>query len=83
MRKIGVFVCHCGTNIAGTVDVKAVADALGKEAASNAEVKTTLEAEKGCPFAYRCPHAEKACCEALPELTETESGHRVRCLLVQ
>lgn len=32
MRKIGVFVCHCGTNIAGTVDVKAVADALGKEA---------------------------------------------------
>ncbi|MGI5116521.1 oligopeptide/dipeptide ABC transporter ATP-binding protein [Treponema sp. SP13] len=57
--------------------------ALGKEAASNAEVKTTLEAEKGCPFAYRCPHVEKACCETLPELTETESGHRVRCLLVQ
>ena len=57
--------------------------ALGKEAASNAEVKTTLEVEKGCPFAYRCPHAEKACCEALPELTETENGHRVRCLLVQ
>ena len=57
--------------------------ALGKEAASNAEVKTTLEAEKGCPFAYRCPHAEKACYEMLPELTETENGHRVRCLLVQ
>ncbi len=31
MQKIGVFVCHCGTNIAGTVDVEAVADALGKE----------------------------------------------------
>ena len=31
MQKIGVFVCHCGTNIAGTVDVAAVADALGKE----------------------------------------------------
>ncbi|MBQ9748814.1 MAG: CoB--CoM heterodisulfide reductase iron-sulfur subunit A family protein [Clostridia bacterium] len=31
MQKIGVFVCHCGTNIAGTVDVKAVAEALGKE----------------------------------------------------
>ena len=30
MRRIGVFVCHCGTNIAGTVDVKAVAEALGK-----------------------------------------------------
>ena len=28
MLRIGVFVCHCGTNIAGTVDVKAVAKAL-------------------------------------------------------
>ncbi len=28
MQRIGVFVCHCGTNIAGTVDVKAVAEAL-------------------------------------------------------
>jgi heterodisulfide reductase subunit A len=26
MNKIGVYVCHCGTNIAGTVDVAAVAD---------------------------------------------------------
>ncbi|MDD6270356.1 MAG: CoB--CoM heterodisulfide reductase iron-sulfur subunit A family protein [Oscillospiraceae bacterium] len=33
MRRIGVFVCHCGTNIASTVDVKAVAEALGKEPA--------------------------------------------------
>ena len=32
MQKIGVFVCHCGTNIAGTVDVKAVAEALSHEA---------------------------------------------------
>ena len=31
MQRIGVFVCHCGTNIAGTVDVKAVADALKAE----------------------------------------------------
>ena len=31
MRRIGAFVCHCGTNIAGTVDVKAVAEALGRE----------------------------------------------------
>ena len=31
MQKIGVFVCHCGTNIAGTVDVRAVAEALGHE----------------------------------------------------
>ena len=31
MQRIGVFVCHCGTNIAGTVDVKAVAEALKYE----------------------------------------------------
>ena len=31
MLRIGVFVCHCGTNIAGTVDVKAVAKALAFE----------------------------------------------------
>jgi len=31
MQRIGVFVCHCGTNIAGTVDVKAVAAALRNE----------------------------------------------------
>ena len=31
MQRIGVFVCHCGTNIAGTVDVKTVAETLGKE----------------------------------------------------
>ena len=31
MQKIGVFVCHCGTNIAGTVDTAAVAEALSHE----------------------------------------------------
>ncbi|MBR2449677.1 MAG: CoB--CoM heterodisulfide reductase iron-sulfur subunit A family protein [Clostridia bacterium] len=31
MQRIGVFVCWCGSNIAGTVDVQAVSDALGKE----------------------------------------------------
>ncbi len=31
MQRIGVFVCHCGTNIAGTVDVKSVAEALAHE----------------------------------------------------
>ena len=25
-EKIGVYVCHCGTNIAGIVDVKQVAE---------------------------------------------------------
>ena len=31
MQRIGVFVCHCGTNIAGSVDVKSVAEALKSE----------------------------------------------------
>ena len=31
MQRIGVFVCHCGTNIAGTLDVKSVAEALKTE----------------------------------------------------
>ncbi|MBR6557454.1 MAG: CoB--CoM heterodisulfide reductase iron-sulfur subunit A family protein [Clostridia bacterium] len=31
MQRIGVFVCWCGSNIAGTVDVVAVAEALKKE----------------------------------------------------
>ncbi len=31
MHRIGVFVCWCGTNIAATVDVKAVAEAARKE----------------------------------------------------
>ncbi|MBE6587803.1 MAG: CoB--CoM heterodisulfide reductase iron-sulfur subunit A family protein [Ruminococcaceae bacterium] len=31
MQRIGVFVCWCGSNIAGTVDVRAVAEALSRE----------------------------------------------------
>ena len=31
MQKIGVFVCWCGSNIAATVDVKAVAEAMKNE----------------------------------------------------
>ena len=31
MQKIGVFVCHCGSNIAATVDVKKVAEMALKE----------------------------------------------------
>ncbi len=30
MKRIGIFVCHCGTNIAGTVDVKRVVEEIGK-----------------------------------------------------
>ncbi|MFA6845983.1 MAG: CoB--CoM heterodisulfide reductase iron-sulfur subunit A family protein, partial [Sphaerochaetaceae bacterium] len=31
MQRIGVFVCHCGTNISATVDVHKVAEILGRE----------------------------------------------------
>ena len=31
MQRIGVFVCHCGTNIAGTVDVTAVVEAAKQQ----------------------------------------------------
>ena len=31
MQRIGVFVCHCGTNIAATVDVKKVVEMAAKE----------------------------------------------------
>ena len=27
MKRLGVFVCHCGLNIAGTVNVKEITDA--------------------------------------------------------
>ena len=30
MKKLGVFICHCGVNIAGSVDVKSVAEKMGK-----------------------------------------------------
>jgi len=30
MKKMGVFICHCGVNIAGTIDVKRVAEEIGR-----------------------------------------------------
>ncbi|MBS3906499.1 MAG: CoB--CoM heterodisulfide reductase iron-sulfur subunit A family protein [Syntrophaceae bacterium] len=30
MKKLGVFICHCGVNIAGTVDVKSAAGKMGE-----------------------------------------------------
>ncbi len=30
MKRFGVFICHCGVNIAGTVDVKRVAQEMGE-----------------------------------------------------
>ena len=31
MQRIGVFICHCGTNIAATVDVKKVVETVKLE----------------------------------------------------
>ena len=31
MSRVGVFVCHCGENIAGTVDVEAVTEVPRRE----------------------------------------------------
>ncbi len=44
MKRIGVFVCHCGFNIAGTVDVKKVVEEVGK----NPDVAFTLD------YIYMC-----------------------------
>ena len=46
---------------------------------SNVEVKTTLEKENSCPFAYRCPKATDRCRSEIPELREAGNGHKVRC----
>ncbi len=46
---------------------------------SNQEVKTTLQQENCCPFAYRCPKASDRCKKELPEFTQVGDGHRVRC----
>jgi heterodisulfide reductase subunit A-like polyferredoxin len=31
MKRVGVFVCHCGLNIAGNVNIKEVVDKAGKQ----------------------------------------------------
>lgn len=49
---------------------------------SNVEVKTTLEKENCCPFAYRCPKATEQCRSQLPELKDVAAGHKVRCFNV-
>lgn len=46
---------------------------------SNQEVKTTLQQENCCPFAYRCPKATERCKKELPEFRQISEGHRVRC----
>jgi peptide/nickel transport system ATP-binding protein len=35
----------------------------------------------GCSFNPRCPHAKEICSEKVPEVHETDNGHRVACWL--
>ena len=46
---------------------------------SNQEVKTTLQQENCCPFAYRCPKATERCKNELPDFKQVSGSHRVRC----
>ncbi len=46
---------------------------------SNQEVKTTLQQENCCPFAYRCPKATERCKKELPDFKQVSESHRVRC----
>lgn len=49
---------------------------------SNQEVKTTLQQENCCPFAYRCPKATDRCKKELPDFKQVSGSHRVRCFEV-
>lgn len=52
-KRTGVFVCHCGINIAGTVDVKKVADELSK-------TEDVVHAED---YVYMCSDPGQKCIE--------------------
>lgn len=53
--------------------------AQGHLSNSNQEVKTTLQQENCCPFAYRCPKATERCKKELPDFKQVSGSHRVRC----
>ena len=78
MQKIGVFVCHCGTNIAGTVDVKAVAEALSHAPG----VVFSTDYQYMCWLRiFRClPHKQEKPVVALRAFQKVNSG-KVRRLL--
>jgi peptide/nickel transport system ATP-binding protein len=43
------------------------------------KVPTLYQIPKGCRFAPRCSFADSQCREQMPDLTQTENGHKVRC----
>lgn len=50
-----------------------------KKEKSSLEVKTTLQKENSCPFAHRCPVAQKECFSEMPQFHDAGAGQKVRC----
>ena len=46
------------------------------------EIPSAFDVPKGCPFASRCPHAQKICHEVKPEWKEVNVGHFASCHLI-
>ena len=69
MQRIGVFVCHCGSNIAATVDVKKVVEMAKLEPG-------VVHAED---YQYMCSEAGQAKIDAaIKEKGLTDSGKYIR-----
>jgi heterodisulfide reductase subunit A2 len=62
-KRTGVFVCHCGINIAGTVDVKKVAEELSKS-------EDVVHAED---YVYMCSDPGQKCIEEAIKKHDLES----------
>ena len=69
MQRIGVFVCHCGSNIAATVDVKKVVELAAKEPG-------VVHAED---YQYMCSEAGQA---KIQEAIKEKKPDRRRCLFM-
>ena len=59
-----------------------VAEAARAHEVLPGEVPSPLNPPPGCVFHPRCPLAEAACRERVPELVELRPGHRVACPVV-
>ena len=53
MQKIGVFVCWCGSNIAGTVDVAAVVEAVRQVPDVVYAIDYKYMCHKNVPFCHK------------------------------